>query len=233
MIDFLGIGAQKTGTTWLFENLRQHPQVAFPAGKEIHFWNQQYDKGVDWYLSLFPANLDQKQGEITPAYAFQPKDIIEQVYDINPSLRLFYCIRNPIERAWSSAMMALRRAEMTIEEASDQWFIDHFNSQGSLQRGDYVTCINNWLDIFPEDQLLVVSNQQISNDPMDVLVRCCDHIGVEPALFRAEHQEQVKKAVNKGQGHKIRESLLPILHELYDQKIEAIKAHPILGKVYE
>jgi hypothetical protein len=70
MLSFLGIGAQKSGTTWLFEMLRQHPEVAFPAGKEVHFWDQRNDRSVDWYLGLFPDN-GKKNGEITPAYAFQ------------------------------------------------------------------------------------------------------------------------------------------------------------------
>ena len=43
MLNFLGIGAQKAGTTWLFENLKRHSQIDFPAGgKEIHFWDEFY-----------------------------------------------------------------------------------------------------------------------------------------------------------------------------------------------
>jgi len=37
--DFLVIGAQKAGTTWLFQNLRMHPQVWLPPEKEIHFFD--------------------------------------------------------------------------------------------------------------------------------------------------------------------------------------------------
>ena len=40
MIDFLGIGAQKAGTTWLMKMLKQHPSVAMPViGKEVHFFD--------------------------------------------------------------------------------------------------------------------------------------------------------------------------------------------------
>ena len=37
--DFLGIGAQKAGTTWLHDNLARHPQVWMPPIKEIHYWD--------------------------------------------------------------------------------------------------------------------------------------------------------------------------------------------------
>ena len=50
MVDFLGIGAQKAGTTWIFENLQRHPDVQFPGGKEIHFWDAQRHRGVQWWL---------------------------------------------------------------------------------------------------------------------------------------------------------------------------------------
>jgi hypothetical protein len=39
MVDFLGIGAQKAGTGWLYQNLRRHPQVWFPLVKEVHFFD--------------------------------------------------------------------------------------------------------------------------------------------------------------------------------------------------
>ena len=40
MVDFLGIGVQKGGTTWLYHQLSRHPQIAFPGGKEVHFWDR-------------------------------------------------------------------------------------------------------------------------------------------------------------------------------------------------
>ncbi|HUO47140.1 MAG TPA: sulfotransferase [Acidimicrobiia bacterium] len=37
--DFVGIGAQKCGTTWLYERLRQHPEIWMPRWKELHFFD--------------------------------------------------------------------------------------------------------------------------------------------------------------------------------------------------
>ena len=36
---FVCIGAQKAGTTWLYDNLRPHPEVWLPQVKEIHFFD--------------------------------------------------------------------------------------------------------------------------------------------------------------------------------------------------
>ncbi|MEL6239626.1 MAG: sulfotransferase domain-containing protein, partial [Pseudomonadota bacterium] len=54
-INFLVIGAQKAGTTWLYEMLRQHPDVFTPATKELHFFckEQHYERGLGWYCEHF------------------------------------------------------------------------------------------------------------------------------------------------------------------------------------
>ncbi|MDO5509501.1 MAG: sulfotransferase domain-containing protein [Weeksellaceae bacterium] len=44
MIDFIGIGAQKAGTTWLYKNLEAMPQFSLPSMKEIHY----FDRAVNY-----------------------------------------------------------------------------------------------------------------------------------------------------------------------------------------
>ncbi|TFH27229.1 MAG: hypothetical protein E4H00_09735, partial [Myxococcales bacterium] len=38
--DFLVIGPQRTGTTWIHENLRDHPDIGWPRAKEIYFFSR-------------------------------------------------------------------------------------------------------------------------------------------------------------------------------------------------
>ncbi len=38
----LGVGAQKAGTTWLYDYLRSHPEVAISPLKELHYFDQIY-----------------------------------------------------------------------------------------------------------------------------------------------------------------------------------------------
>ncbi|HHB91783.1 MAG TPA: sulfotransferase [Thioploca sp.] len=216
MLNFLGIGAQKAGTTWLYEMLNHHVDISFPAGKEVHFWNRQQQK-VDWYNSLFiNSNI---AGDITPAYGFLSVKVIKQIYSYYPKIKLIYIIRNPIYRAWSSALMALDRAEMTITEASDQWFIDHFNSQGSLQRGDYEICIKNWLQVFPGEQLLILRFEEITTDPQRLLIKCCHHLNIDPTIYLSINNNIFQKKIFAGSGQSLRPSLYPFLFQIYQAKI--------------
>ncbi len=221
MLDFLGIGAQKTGTTWLYEMLRQHPQLSFPGGKEMHFWNAHRSLGVDWYLSHF-NDAGKKNGEITPAYAMLPIETIQEIRTINPNLRLTYTLRNPIERAWSSARMALNRAEMEPDEASDQWFMDHFNSRGSLGRGDYERCIRNWRSVFGEEQLQILRYEDIVNRPRTLLQSCCRHFCIDANWANELPEETISKQVFVGNKSPIRPSLLKFLLHLYQPRVDSL-----------
>ncbi|MCD6035921.1 MAG: sulfotransferase [Rickettsiales bacterium] len=220
MLNFLGIGAQKAGTTWLYENLARHPHIHFPAGKEVHFWDKGDLTSIEAYTSRFPDHLlpTHKSGEITPAYALLPRERIETIYRLFPNLRIIYSVRDPIDRAWSSALMALKRAEMTVDEASDQWFIDHFHSQGSLARGDYAKCLDNWSSVYPKEQILVLDFEDIKKNPIALLRECSTHIGVDPVFYNQSFRAELDRKIYAGTGEPIRESLLPVLHALYYEK---------------
>lgn len=220
MLDFLGIGAQKAGTTWLYEMLRQHEAILFPGGKEVHFWDVNQYKGLKWYQNIFAGEEEGKiKGEITPAYAILPQSTVRNIYSYYPELRLIYIIRKPIERAWSSALMALKRAEMELDEASDRWFIDHFTSKGSLTRGDYETCIRTWCRVYPSNQLLILRFEMIRDDPRRFLMQCCQHLGVDDGIYRNANIEALKRPVFAGNGVVIRPTLIPVLEKLYEKKI--------------
>lgn len=220
MLHFLGIGAQKSGTSWLHAVLGQHPLVRFPGVKEVHFWDHQRHLGLDWYEALFAGDDGRRAGEITPAYAILPPATIAEVRAAFPAVRLVYLIRNPIERAWSSAKMAVGRAEMRVDEASDRWFADHFRSAGSLARGDYETCLRNWLAHFPADQLLIQRYETIVDHPGEVADACCDHLGIPrfdtpPASLR--------ERVFTGPPDRLRPSLWPVLERIYRPRIESLE----------
>ncbi len=222
MFNFLGIGAQKAGTTWLYEQLNRHPQLAFPLGKEAHFWNRPHDAAaVADYLDCF-AQVNAIAGEITPAYGMLPIETVREIYSHTPRLRLIYLIRNPIDRAWSSALMALQRAEMTIDEASDQWFSDHFHSAGSRKRGDYQACLQTWRAVFPDEQLLILRFEQIVAKPESLLNRCFQHLSVSPQTSEQLRQQGCRVPVFTGPGHSLRPTLKPILQALYQQQIEQL-----------
>jgi len=222
MLDFLGIGAQKAATTWLCAKLSLHPELEFPGGKEVHFWDRREGRAAAEWLALFETtSAGALGGELTPAYAFLERESIREIHRCRPELRLFYSVRNPIERAWSAALMALERAELELGDASDQWFVDHFTSAGSLARGDYLDCLERWWSFFPTDQLRVIFYDDILSDPRTVLVGLADHLGVDGSFYLAPSDADLQIPVRRGPNAEIRSTLVPVLRRLYDEKIAA------------
>ena len=239
MVDFLGIGVQKGGTTWLYHHLARHPQIAFPAGKEVHFWDRASAEGAArWIELLEPASrLDAqgrpvRTGEITPAYASLPPDSIRAIRGVCPEVRLFISFRNPLERAWSAALMALVRSQMLADEVSDQWFIDHFRSAASRRAGDYAAILERWLGVFPEEQLLPLIRDDLEACPLGVLEALADHLGVDPAVYGAvpavELAQRVVPMITADEAYKRqqdlapRPTLVPVLQEMYAPEVARI-----------
>ncbi len=134
---FLVIGAQRAGTTTLFDYLLRHPELVGPLGggdevawtrKEIHFFDEKFDRGTDWYRSFFPLESRRRAarllgrelvaGESTPYYMFHAA-VPERVAATIPDVRLIALLRDPVARAYSHYQMMRRtgREKLSFEDA--------------------------------------------------------------------------------------------------------------------
>ena len=59
---FIILGAQKAGTTSLYEYLCQHPQIVSARRKEVHFFDESWERGVPWYRSTSRPPMDSSPG---------------------------------------------------------------------------------------------------------------------------------------------------------------------------
>ncbi len=185
--DFIGIGAQKAGTTWLDRNLRAHPQVWMPKRKELHY----FDRGItdtgasndEWYASIFEPGGGHVTGEITPAYSMLDQSRVAHVYRIMPHAKIIFFMRNPIERAWSQAVMHFSRAKgQKIESVAEKRVRKHFARKGSRLRTDYLRILDRWREFFSEGQIFVGFLEDIHFYPKDLLRRLYSFLGVDPSF---------------------------------------------------
>ncbi|WP_240415739.1 sulfotransferase domain-containing protein [Paenibacillus periandrae] len=182
---FLIIGTQKGGTTSLYHDLVQHPNIQSAAVKEVHFFDEQYQLGFDWYKKNFPPDLIEGHitGESSPYYLFHPQTP-GRVREWLPEVKLIVVLRNPVDRAYSHYQMMVRRglepmsfpealqAERSrVEEAYNRMIRDpRFSSQNCsifsyLKRGLYVEQLERWYRYFPKDQILVMSSEAWFQEP--------------------------------------------------------------------
>ena len=224
MPDFLILGVQKGGTTSLYNYLIEHPNVISARRKEVHFFDQHYQKGVLWFRGNFPTVMHKysiehirKQafitGEGSPEYLFYPH-IAKKVAGLLPNAKLIALLRNPVDRAYSqyrhnirwgheklSFEEALALEEERTKEGKEKATIDenyhNFSYQRAayLARGIYVDQLQRWMSLFPREQLLLLRSEDFYKEPAEIYKKTLAFLNVP--VFEPKSLKQGYKQYNK------------------------------------
>lgn len=181
---FIVIGAQKAGTTWLYQNLRKHPQISLRQ-KEYHYFDKDrlYYMPHSVYASYFKSKADLLTGDITPAYAIIKEERIEFMHCVAPAARLVFLVRNPANRAWSAAMMHFfKRKEGAAENVPTNQLIKFLKHDEVLNKGFYSRTIAAYLKFYAPESLLVCDYDRIRTEPEQLLLEVLNHIGADSSL---------------------------------------------------
>lgn len=211
--DFIIIGAQKGGTTSLYEYLSQHPDIARALRKEIRFFDEQYNKGLAWYRSFFPTfakchhhlratGQRLQTGEATPEYLFDPL-VPERMRGVLPGVKLIVMLRDPVSRAYSHYQHVLRRGreplsfDESVKQELQQLRSGHdqrdphqrygprtHKMYSYVSRGYYAAQIRAWLRFFEKSQFLFLRSEDFYERPNDVLQRTGSFLGLRAFEWR-------------------------------------------------
>jgi hypothetical protein len=132
----------------------------------------------DWYASLFSQGYGKITGEITPRYCVLELDDIERLKALMPDVKLIFLMREPAERTWS----VLKYHEMRQRLPLTSLPIDQLKARAFhpalLEQSDYESILRRWRTVFPTEQMLVASFDEIVADPEFLLGRICRFLGV-------------------------------------------------------
>jgi Sulfotransferase domain len=185
--DFIGIGPNRTGTTWLHQVLEGH--VDLPHGvKETEFFNTFYSKGIEWYACHFRhAAGDRKVAEICP-YLSNP-EAAERIKRHIPDCKFIVTLRNPVDRAYSYYKLMVRYAWVrgTFEEVLRTR--PHIDVDSRC--AEYLAA---WFEQFGRERFLIARYEELRSDPQGYLDRICDFTGT--GRIRIADRAGVKNAVN-------------------------------------
>ncbi len=199
--NFLIIGAEKAGTTWLYDRLRRHPDVFMPEVKEIHYFNHRssnqnprrnYENhDFRWYRDHFRHRKGESAvGEATPMYLCDQRAPV-RIRKHLPQVRLISCLRYPTDRAYSHYWMARGKnhTQYSFRQVVDQK-ISKF-----IERGQYGKQLECYLNRFKRSQLQVVIHEELFVDPGQHLNKLCAFLGVGDTFYQG--QDWIADAVNR------------------------------------
>jgi hypothetical protein len=196
--DFIGVGTQRSGTTWWQRLLKRHPAIKTPLNrkKEQHFFDKfgkrpMEQSDIARYYELFPRGPGELSGEWTPRYMrdiWGPRVVAQAA----PDAKVLIMFRDPVERFRSGVLHQGQRTP--YRDAT--WL-----ATDAIERGRYALQLRRVYDYFDEDQVLVLQYEQCRVDPFDQYRRTLDFIGApwhepkEPTRTRGTAQKSRKEPI--------------------------------------
>lgn len=158
---FLFIGPDKSGSSWMYKILSQHPDAYVPLAKDTYYFDRYYDKGLKWYLSHFAdAPPDAKAiGELSHDYLFSATAAARIHQDL-PDITLIVCLRNPVARSLSQFQYMRRGGEV----GSD--FDVAVNAYPKIvENSRYLENLRTYIKIFGRDRVKVMVFEDLIANP--------------------------------------------------------------------
>lgn len=187
--NFLYLGPDKSGSSWLFEVLRHHPDCFVPACKDVYYFDEHYDKGMDWYQDFFrDARPDvPAMGELSHSYLFsmQAADRIRR--DL-PEVKLMASLRQPVERCYSHYLYLVSSGLVTTS------FAETIDTRPGLTRSSYYAqSVEGYLERFGPERFKVLFFDDLKTDPRGYATQVYDFLGLSfNAAF--DYDKKVREA---------------------------------------
>lgn len=172
---FVGIGAQRAGSTWVHQCLNEHPQIFMPRQKELGFFGRRDSAELPRYAEHFAHGAGHDvRGEVTPTYLYDPR-ALEQIASDLPGVRLFAVLREPVSRAFSAYQLF---GEQRYRGVS---FAQACTADSDLVRyGRYAEALDVVWRHFDRGQVKVFLYDDLASDPQTLLRGLYRFIGVDP-----------------------------------------------------
>ncbi len=187
-VDFIGVGFPKSGTTWIGDCLKEHPQILFSeqkTNKEINFFNSldwrgereplNYPKGISWYLNQFPnCEKGKIRGEFSVRYIYDEL-ALKRIKRHFPFVKILVAVRNPVDTIysmhWFFRYSLVRKEPDDFEEAVNQGhYID------KIQPSKYLKVLYK---LFSKKNVHVVIYDDLLANPELVVRRMYNFLGVD------------------------------------------------------
>jgi len=231
------VGAQRSSSSSVFKYLTAHPQVGAPCVKEIHYFDNNYHRGLNWYLGHFPTRSGHCiSGEGTPYYMAHPHAPRRIANDL-PGVKIIVVLRNPVDRAYShfiheralgrepyaSFADAIAHEPERIAGEEEKMLTDpayySYNHQNFsyVARGRYAEQIERLFETFARDRVLVCSSERLSMEPAQVYSELLSFLGLPPYGLQQyrRHNERSYAPMDPGTRARLQDYFAPENERLF------------------
>ncbi len=179
-MNFIGIGAQKAGTSWIYACLYEHSEICMPF-KEINFFSREknYKKGIEWYKDRFKTcSKNSLKGEYSTSYLYS-RAAAKYIYKYFPRAKLIVCLRNPTDRAVSNYKHDIKVGNIPENMSFDKASKKH---KEYIEQGFYNKQLERYSKLFPRNQILIFIYEDIKKDPLKFIQKIYKFLGVDDSF---------------------------------------------------
>lgn len=154
------VGSRKCGTTSLANLLASHKDISLSKDKEPNYFNNTISKDLESYHTLFDWSK-KIQIEASTSYTSDLKksrSINEEIKKYNPSAKIIYIVRNPLERIKSHYRMSYERGD--LHAPLDDALLSH---QLLIDCSKYYSHIKNYITSWGRDNILIINNEELNS----------------------------------------------------------------------
>lgn len=180
-VNFIGVGHERSGSTWISQCLREHPKVNFSEPKETTFFEKLYHKGIDYYGKFYPPYEEGKIcGEFTPSYCYHP-EVAERIRTHYPDVKIIISLRNPVDRIFS------RYKKHFYNGIETHSFSEILKRQGEVKDkylgiGWYSDHVQTYYSLFGKENVLVLIYEDALKNPQKFIQDIYEFLGISPSF---------------------------------------------------
>jgi len=192
-LDFILLGAQKSGTTALYSFLQKHPDITMGDQQEMHFFDDEriFARPIDYDLlhnHFRGIRSFAVAGECTPSYLYW-KPAAERIGEYNADIKLLVLLRNPIDRAFAHWNMQRFKKREPLD------FLDAIKEEPTriasplslaarrfsyIDRGFYSSQLKRYFSLFPRQQFKITKFEDFRSRPLETINSIFSFLGVKP-----------------------------------------------------
>ncbi len=163
--NFIYVGPDKAGSSWLHEMLINHPQVYLTPAKDLYYFDRYYDRGTGWYADQFrdAGPTHRIVGEICQDYLFAPEAPVRMLETLG-QVKTMVSLRDPVERAWSSWLYARKHGQWPDEFVTALREVPEL-----LEHGRYASGLDRLTAQFPRESVHIAVFDDLVADPQGFL----------------------------------------------------------------
>lgn len=188
------IGAQKAGTTYLYQLLKQHSSICVARFKELHFFqaDREYRKGIENFKRKFDiTEKTEYLADFTPSYIVETGTLEKIKAMFGDDAVIIVMLRDPIERAFSQYRMecSKRNEKRSFNELIKEELANEKKLRSFTGRGLYSEQLDRVFSLFKKENIQIIGFEDITTRTYETLERIYNFLNIDHEVINIEVEQ--------------------------------------------